>query len=300
MANAEGEYTLADMHAAAAPRVRRGRSAAALALAACFAAQRAYAEPSSAPGTVELRVVTYNTHGLPAWIAGDDPERRFPVIGRLLDAYDLAVVQEDFYHHELLLGAITLPLRARGNERSGLTTLARLPVEGLVETEAEPYGACSGWILGANDCLADKGFLRTRVALPNGARVDFVNTHLDAGRDDADREARRAQLAILVERLRRASAGVPLVVGGDLNLHHDDPADRALLDGFVAALGLADSEARPAPGSGWGRIDYLLYRSSADVALDVLETGMAAEFVHDGLPLSDHPALWARLRVVAR
>jgi endonuclease/exonuclease/phosphatase (EEP) superfamily protein YafD len=289
------------MHAAAAPRVRRARSAAALALVACVAAARAHAEPSSAPGAVELRVVTYNTHGLPAWIAGDDPERRFPLIGRLLDAYDLAVVQEDFYHHELLLGAITLPLRARGNERSGLTTLARLPAEELVETEAEPYGTCSGWILGANDCLADKGFLRTRVALPNGARVDFVNTHLDAGGADADREARRAQLAILAERLRRASADVPLVVGGDLNLHHDHPGDRALLDGFVAALGLADSGARPAPGSGWGRIDYLLYRSSADVALEVLEAGMAAEFVHDGgAPLSDHPALWARLRVVTR
>jgi endonuclease/exonuclease/phosphatase family metal-dependent hydrolase len=288
------------MHAAAAPAIRPATSAAALVLVTGLAAAPAHADPSAAPPAIELRIVTYNTHGLPAWIAGDDPERRFPLIGRLLDAYDLAVVQEDFYHHELLLGAITLPLRARGNERSGLTTLARLPAADLVETEAEAYGACSGWILGANDCLADKGFLRTRVALPNGARVDFVNTHLDAGGADADREARRAQLAILAERLRRASAGVPLVVGGDLNLHHDHPGDRALLDGFAAALGLADSGARPAPGSGWGRIDYLLVRSSADVALEVLEAGMAAEFVHEGAPLSDHPALWARLRVVAR
>jgi endonuclease/exonuclease/phosphatase family metal-dependent hydrolase len=253
------------------------------------------AEPS--PGAVELRVVTYNTHGLPAWIARDDPERRFPVIGRLLDAYDLAVVQEDFYHHELLLGAITLPLRARGNERSGLTTLSRLPAARLVETQAEPYEICSGWILGANDCLADKGFLRTRMALPNGARVDFVNTHLDAGRAEADREARRAQLELLAERLRETSNGVPLVVGGDLNLHHDDPRDRALLDRFVVALGLADSEARPEPGSGWSRIDYLLTRSGDAASIEVLGAGMAGEFVHDGAPLSDHPALWARLRV---
>jgi exonuclease III len=288
------------MHASAARGARRARSAAALALAACLAAEPSRGDPAPASGAVELRVVTYNTHGLPAWIARDDPERRFPVIGRLLDAYDLAVVQEDFFHHELLLGAISLPLRARGNERSGLTTLARLPAAALVEAQAEPYGICSGWLFGASDCLGDKGFLRTRIALANGARVDFVNTHLDAGRDDADREARRAQLEILAERLRRASAGAPLVVGGDLNLHHDDPDDRALLDGFAAALGLADSQAKPAPGSGWGRIDYLLYRSSADVALEVLEAGMAAEFVHDDAPLSDHPALWARLRVVPR
>jgi endonuclease/exonuclease/phosphatase family metal-dependent hydrolase len=257
------------------------------------------ADPARAPA-VELRIVTYNTHGLPAWIARDDPEGRFPAIGRLLSAYDLAVVQEDFFHHPLLLGAITLPLRARGNEGSGLTTLARLPVESWLETQSEAFGVCSGWVFGANDCLADKGFLRTRVALPNGARVDFVNTHLDAGRDDADRDARRAQLDVLAEHLRRSSAGLPLVVGGDLNLHHDDPRDRALLGRFAAALGLADSEAGPAPGSAWERLDYLLYRSSEGVGIEVLEAGMAAEFVRDGAPLSDHPALWARLRVAPR
>jgi endonuclease/exonuclease/phosphatase (EEP) superfamily protein YafD len=298
LADREGEYTLAAMrHSSARGGWLAASAALAIAAPISLGAATSRADPAPAPSAVELRVVTYNTHGLPAWIAGDDPARRFPVIGRLLDAYDLAVVQEDFFHHELLLGAITLPLRARGNEGSGLTTLARLPARVLVETEAEPYGVCSGWILGANDCLGDKGFLRTRIALPNGARVDFVNTHLDAGRGDDDRAARRAQLEILAERLRRASANVPLVVGGDLNLHHDDPLDRALLDGFAAALDLADSGARPAPGSGWGRIDYLLYRPGADVALEVLEAGMAAEFVHEGAPLSDHPALWARLRV---
>lgn len=297
MANPEREYTLATMPGSPA-RAVLARIFAAATLAAAVVVRP---EPLRAEaGAVELRIVTYNTHGLPAWIARDDPERRFPVIGRLLDAYDLAVVQEDFFHHELLLGAITLPLRARGNEDSGLTTLARLPARVLVETQAEPYGVCSGWLFGANDCLGDKGFLRTRVELANGARVDFVNTHLDAGRADADREARRAQLEILAERLRLASAGVPLVVGGDLNLHHDDPRDRALLDRFAAALGLADSEAKPAPGSAWSRIDYLLTRGGDGVAIEVLEAGMAAEFVHDGAPLSDHPALWARLRVVPR
>ncbi|MEN8183628.1 MAG: hypothetical protein ABFS46_13955, partial [Myxococcota bacterium] len=49
--------------------------------------------PREPPG--ELRIVTYNTHGLPAWIARDDPVWRFPRIGRLLSAYDVALVQED-------------------------------------------------------------------------------------------------------------------------------------------------------------------------------------------------------------
>ncbi len=282
----------------AATRVAEIAKAAAFALAAAGAAPLR-AEPA-APPSIELRIVTYNTHGLPAWIARDAPEERFPAIGKLLNTYDLAVVQEDFFHHERLLGVLTLPLRARGNQGSGLTTLARLPAEILVETQAEPYEVCSGWLFGANDCLGDKGFLRTRLALPNGALVDFVNTHLDAGRDEPDRDARRAQLELLAERLRGSSASLALVVGGDLNLRFDDPSDRALLDRFAAALGLADSEAKPAPGSGWERIDYLLYRSGSDVSLEVLAAGMAPEFVRDGAPLSDHPALWARLRVSVR
>src|SRR5262249_34550650 len=49
------------------------------------------ASAAPAPDAVEFTVLSYNTHGLPGWIAGDAPERRFPLIGALAQRYDVAL-----------------------------------------------------------------------------------------------------------------------------------------------------------------------------------------------------------------
>lgn len=247
---------------------------------------------------VELRIVTYNTHGLPAWIARDRPTWRFPRIGRLLSGYDVALVQEDFAHHEHLRAAVDHGAILRGNDDSGLTTLARWSPERVVEIERVPYGSCSGWLLGASDCLADKGFLRVRLALPNGAVVDLVNTHLEAGDGEDDHAVRVHQVGILTERLGRARP-TALVLGGDLNLDWSRPHERELLQRLVRDLGLVDSGALPTSPP-WDRIDYLFLREGDGVELEVLAAGMAQEFVAEGEPLSDHPALYVHLRVGVR
>jgi endonuclease/exonuclease/phosphatase family metal-dependent hydrolase len=249
------------------------------------------------PSPVDVRIVTYNTHGLPAWIARDRPDWRFPRIGLLFSAYDVVLVQEDFAHHDLLRASVSHDAILRGNDDSGLTTLSRWPLDHVVEIERVPYGSCSGWLLGASDCFADKGFLRVRLALPNGALLDLVNTHLEAGDGDDDHAVRVRQVEILRERLRGPQPAA-LVLGGDLNLDWNQPHERELLEGLVSDLGLVDSGARPS--SPWDRIDYLFVRESDDVELDVIAAGMAEEFVAEGQPLSDHPALFVRLRVTAR
>jgi endonuclease/exonuclease/phosphatase family metal-dependent hydrolase len=127
--------------------------------------------------------------------------------------------------------------------------------------------------------------------------VHLVNTHLDAGRAPKDRAARREQLAELRGHLERSATGAALVVAGDLNLDAADPADAALRDEFVAALGLADTGASAAPGSAWEHLDYVYRRDGSAVLLQVLEAGEAREFVDaQARPLSDHPALYVRLR----
>lgn len=246
---------------------------------------------------LELRIVSYNTHGLPGWIARDRPGWRFPRIGLRFSSYDAALVQEDFAHHPLLRAAVSHAAIVRGNDDSGLTTLAGFSPDRIVEVERVPYGTCSGWILGANDCLADKGFLRVRLALPNGALIDLVNTHLDAGDGDGDQATRAAQVGVLRSRLRDDGQAA-LVLGGDLNLDWNVPRERALLDELVRDLSLVDSGARPEPP--WDRIDYLFLRESEAVALEVVAAGMAREFVAEGRPLSDHPALFVQLRVRPR
>jgi endonuclease/exonuclease/phosphatase family metal-dependent hydrolase len=270
-------------------------------------AARGAAEPAS----VELRVLSYNTHGLPGWIAGDDPARRFPEIGRRLQAYDVALLQEDFAHHERLRGHVPGFVLERGNpsrfrgsllcvlacDGSGLTFATRLPRDALVELANVAYVACAGWLGGANDCLATKGFQHARLLLPGGLELHVVNTHLDAGRGAADRAARRAQLERLRRHLEASAAGAALVLGGDLNLDAADPADAALRDEFAAALGLVDTGAVAAAGGPWRRLDYLYRRDGVAVLVQVLEAGEAREFSDGARPLSDHPALWARLRV---
>jgi endonuclease/exonuclease/phosphatase family metal-dependent hydrolase len=248
-------------------------------------------------GPVDVRIVTYNTHGLPAWIARDRPAWRFPRIGQLFSAYDMALAQEDFAHHEILRTSVSHDAILRGNDDSGLTTLSRWSPDSVVEIERVPYGSCSGWLFGASDCFADKGFLRVRLALPNGALIDLINTHLEAGDGDDDQAVRVQQVEILRERLRGPRPAA-LVLGGDLNLDWNLPRERELLEGLIADLGLVDSGARP--GSPWDRIDYLFVREGEKTTLEVIDAGTAEEFVAEGKPLSDHPALYVHLRVAVR
>lgn len=253
----------------------------------------------------EFTVLSYNIHGLHAWVAGDDPAARAPVIGEKSNAYHVTLIQEDFSHHVALRRGARQPIVERGNPSrfgrwcsicsgSGLTILSRFEPEDLLLLEARAYRDCAGWIGGANDCLATKGFQRMRIRLPGGGELDFVNTHLDAGHSPADREARRSQLDLLRRSIEAEVEGGALILAGDLNLDAADPEDVALRDAFTAALGLSSSGAR---GTGrWPILDYIFYRSGGGVELEVVEAGEDAEFVHEGAPLSDHPAIFARFR----
>lgn len=263
--------------------------------------------------SVELAVLSYNTHGLPAWVAGDEPAERVPRIGALVDRYDVVLLQEDFAHHERLAEATSHRIVLRGNGPrfawlgrlrflcgrcgSGLTVLARGPVQQSARVLREPFLACSGWLGSGNDCWATKGILMARLELGSGTAIDFFNLHLDAGDGPADRHAREEQIAQVARAIRVESDGRPLIVGGDLNLHYDDPEDRALFEKFRASLQLADSRAGLADPNGWPeKIDYLLFRDGNTADLELVEAGVANEFADGAGPLSDHPAIYARFR----
>ncbi len=280
-----------------------------LALCAVFLARSTGAE--------ELSVVSYNVHGLTAWIARDDPETRMPVIGRLLTGYDVALVQEDWSHHaplaestgygikllgsgprSALLGRLSFLCGSCG---SGLAFFAAMPLDRLVESAAEPYGVCSDWIVSGNDCWATKGFLFARLRLASGAEIDVYDTHLEAGSGTADLEVRERQLDVLRAFVKERSESRAVILGGDLNMAYDDPREREAVERFAGALGLRDTGARQADLTRWqNRLDWILYRETAGVGLSVVEAGEDLTFVRDGAPLSDHPAVFARFRVERR
>lgn len=274
--------------------MRRWRAAV---LALCLASGVARAEP------VDVSVLTYNIHGLPSWIAGDDPPARIPQILSIAKPYDVVLLQEDFAHHDVVVAASPFAHLVRGNaawiaaplfQGAGLTILSRFAA---TASAREAYGTCHGWVTAANDCFGHKGFVMARLAPPGGTSFDAWNTHLDAGDSDADRAARADQLERLAAAIEAKSAGRAVVVGGDFNLHWDEPRDRALLDGFAARLGLAIAAMTPA--GGWdSRLDYLLVRAAADRCLATLEAGKDESLLDTGgRPLSDHPAIFARLRL---
>ena len=65
----------------------------------------------------EIKLLTYNTHGLPEIFTGDDPGKRFPLIAKEINRYQISLLQEDFAHHELLLNNLKEGSSAeRGNE----------------------------------------------------------------------------------------------------------------------------------------------------------------------------------------
>ena len=44
----------------------------------------------------ELKILVYNTHGLPTIFVDDDPVERFPLIGQQTKRYQISLLQEDF------------------------------------------------------------------------------------------------------------------------------------------------------------------------------------------------------------
>ena len=256
----------------------------------------------------EIKLLTYNTHGLPAIFSGDGPSKRFPLIAKEINRYQISLLQEDFAHHKLLLNNLEEGSSAkRGNKSrltfcpcctgSGLTTISNLEDDWELKFHSEAFNTCSGWLGKANDCFASKGFQLIRVKSPSGKQFFILNTHLDAGRHDSDRKARENQLNQISTIVKQDLIGEALILAGDLNLKWDDAEDRSLLENFKENLGLLDPVNGIQADTGWPIIDYILYRNGKKTSFGILETGEDLNFqTHQG-PLSDHPALYISLLI---
>ncbi len=248
---------------------------------------------AAAPAQVgRFRLVTYNVAGLPEGISASHPQVNMPRIGRLLADYDVVLVQEDFAYARELRAAIKArfasppwPPGPRLDFGDGLNQFAKFPFSNYTrETWATCHGVVDAWC----DCRAPKGFTYSRMTLPNRARVDVYDVHLDAGDGPGDRQARDAQLEQLARAIELRSTGVAVLVAGDTNI---PSSQRAVLERLLARSGLRDACSElscAAPGL----VDRVLYRSSRELRLQARSWQLDARFVDDaGQPLSDHPAV---------
>jgi hypothetical protein len=263
----------------------------------------------------EFFALSYNVAGLPQGISGSDPEINMPLIAPLLNAYDVVVLQETWktpdpnpfapthvYHEILEAGSLhpfkTLsashplgmdPSRPSAILGDGLNTFSQFPFGDVTRV---PWPVCTD---SAADCLAFKGFSMVRMTIAPGVTVDVYDLHMEAGGDPADDVARDVDVTTLSNFIQANSAGRPLLVGGDFNLHTNVEPDSSQFQRLLAETGLQDVCAAlscPEPG----RIDKWLFRSSAQLTITPLSWNFETDvFVRDGnVPLSDHEALAVR------
>ena len=255
-----------------------------------------------------LKMLVYNTHGLPEIFISDNPKKRFPIIGEKTQDFNISLLQEDYAHHEeLSSGFAQKSIAIRGPmggtlscpfcTGSGLTSIFNLPKDWHIEVESEAYETCSGWLRGANDCFAYKGFQIIKITTPNQKKFFIVNTHMDAGRRDSDRSSRKIQLDHIVSAIEQREINEALIVAGDLNLNSKDPKDVLLLEEFKKKLNLNDSFEGYEISKKWSILDYILYRQGSEVDFKLVSVGEDESFVTEEGPLSDHPALFLELSI---
>ncbi|MCL4176921.1 MAG: sphingomyelin phosphodiesterase [Verrucomicrobia bacterium] len=177
-------------------------------------------------GQTELRVLTYNIWGLPAWINGANPSR-YARIARELEARapEFILLQEVWSEHareavpaEAGWSVASSPARNLFLRRSGLVTLSRHPI---VDAEFHAFRAGT-W----PDSLVGKGALRITVELAGSLRLNVWNVHLQAG--DA-RDIRLRQIAELAAWVRQAEQGQGAdIIAGDFNCTPDSEEYRQL------------------------------------------------------------------------
>lgn len=266
---------------------------------------------TKAPWT--LRVLTYNIHGILPWLAdpGKQPEAealgRYREIARRLrerraqgDAPHIVAIQEAW--NDLAARAAKEAgypyVVAGGSARlgklggAGLFIMSEFPI---LASETADYRDCTGY-----DCLANKGVLHVRVAVPRfGGAVDVYNTHMNADGSPAKPEdslaARMAQIETFAAFVRKtrdpASAAL---LAGDFNFPSSGP-DYALFDRLLGAVNASrdclDSKTCTGddPGPIWREaIDHQLHLAGSAGALKAAHLARTFAEPHEGKPLSDH------------
>jgi hypothetical protein len=244
-----------------------------------------------------FEALTYNVAGLPQGLSGSNPEAYIPLISPLLNAYDLCLVQEDFVYHAELVAEADHPHQSVPKEdyvklvHDGLNQLSTIPWSELERVQWEVcFGDASG---GAADCMAEKGFTFSRLEVGEGVSIDLYNLHADAGGGPEDEAARAVGFEQLADFVLARSEGRAILIGGDTNLHRDDPPDVAVLDLFLASTGLRDAGAVLGAED---RIDRFFFRDGDAVALEPRDYRIPTEFVDaEGNDLSDHEPVAIRV-----
>lgn len=244
----------------------------------------------------EFTLLTYNVAGLPQGISPSNPEKNIPLISPLLNKFDIALVQEDFFYHDELKSETTHAYqsepKARASEFTSGDGLNRFSIFSFSSLRREAWTKCSNE--NGNDCLAQKGFSVAETEIAPGVKIDIYNMHLDAGSTQADLEARRSQIQQLLNTINSRSAGRAIIVAGDINLNIEyRPHDLPLFQTLLGEAELTDSCHFLSCAN--ELVDRVLFRGNSSLNLQAGSWSIDSNFVDDrGIKLSDHFAVATR------
>lgn len=264
--------------------------------------------------TGSFSVITYNIAGLPQLICSAATPRRESIsaIGRLLNRFDIAHVQEDFNYNQYLYNTGNAhPFRTATKGAvmtgDGLNTLSKFPVKHLRRIS---WTDCTG-----ADCFTPKGFTYTRIEIAPNRSIDFYNVHANAYNHPRAALARRRNMEQLSTYIRLHSTGNAVIVMGDLNGRYSFGQDN--VDWLLKENGLSDAwvnlhcngimpkvkEGLPpndilSISDSTETIDKILYRNGASIHLEPSEFVLEKQSFYNGngLPLSDHHPVSARFK----
>jgi len=239
--------------------------------------------------------LTYNVAGLPEGISGSNPDTNMSLISPLLNRYDLALLQEDFAYHRELIEFVeheykSYPLEGYSSlVGDGLNRLSHF--EFSLDVERIQWKSCYGGLdFGSSDCLASKGFSYAEVNVTEDLALGVYNFHAEAGGGDEDNAARAEGFGQMRDHIAALPADIPILMGGDTNLHGFDEIDEPVLLSFIEDTNLQDACRFLECDN--EQIDRFFFRSSRGLEIVPTSWQIAAAFVdQDGEDLSDHKAI---------
>jgi len=249
-----------------------------------------------APYKGALSILSYNVAGIHNVLSPLKNRKNMRTIGEKINQFDIALLQENFSYHSLLMEAVGFPFWKKGDFKgvlgSGLMRLSKTPFN---DFESFTWPTCSGVLRNDSDCLAKKGFTFSRHEVTPGVFIDIYNIHADAGRSINDKKARFKQFKFLSETIEEKSKNSAVIVAGDWNLLHDDEDDQLVFYLFLKRNNLSYMCKDLICGQEkQGVFDRFTFRGGKEVSLKLKELALPYEFdFYDKKenPLSDHDPL---------
>lgn len=208
---------------------------------------------SAAAFAAPLRVVTYNTFGLPPLPIAGIPDRsaEFAAMAPLIEALQadgtptLVALQEVFHtpYFDTLAAGVTYPfvtVKDNGGPSGigdGLTLMSDLALGSFARVQWTNCFGTGG--SGGSDCDTNKGYSFARIAVAPGLEIDIYSLHADAGQGTESIAARLANLNQLSVAIGANSGGRAVIVLGDTNSLYTRSTDA--IASFAAGLGLSDA-----------------------------------------------------------